>query len=139
MANKTAIFKWSLQYTDGDGKTQRVPDQGTNNVSVPYQAISEGTIDVPDAEVSATAHAIPFGSINVAATLVVLENKTGQELILKVNGSAALQHLGAGQSLAVFADPTAPGTNPITALSLTTTATQSGAGSIVYRVFGDPT
>ena len=60
-------------------------------------------------------------------------------LLLKINGAAAAsQSIPTGGSFC-WANPAVAGSTPITAMSLTTTAIQSGAGRIVYHLFGDPT
>ena len=78
-------------------------------------------------------------AIAVDATCGVIENLTGQPLLLKINGAAAAsQSIPTGGSFC-WANPAVAGSTPITAMSLTTTAIQSGAGRIVYHLFGDPT
>lgn len=139
MANKTAILKYALQYETAEGQSALVPPNGTARVQCPYQAQSVGSLDVPDTTTSATSYSIPFGSIGVAATLVVLENKTGQELAVKINGASSASHRMKDGGVLILGEAAAPGTTPITAVSVATTATQSGAGFVAYYVFGDPT
>ena len=140
MSNKTAAAKITIAYTGPSEETTSIPQL---TISAPYQAQSHGTLDVPDAEASATAHAIPFGSIGADCTCALLVNRTknganpGQDLILKVNGSAALQRIPPGGSI-LIANPVAAGGSPVTALSLTTTDIQAGPGEIEYHLFGDP-
>ena len=136
MPNLTANLQLNLQYTGPDSDTVSMP---TLYTSAPYQAQTHGTIDVPDATASATVYAVPFGAIAVDATCGVIENLTGQPLLLKINGAAAAsQSIPTGGSFC-WANPAVAGSTPITAMSLTTTAIQSGAGRIVYHLFGDPT
>ncbi len=137
MSNKNGSLKLSLAYTNPDG------DSSKQDVSVAfhYQAQSHGTIDVPDTTASATAYEIPFGSIDVAATMVVIANRTGQSCEVKVNGQAVVSHHHdiASGGVFVIGGPAAPAANPITSVSLTLKDTQSGAGLIAYHIFGDET
>jgi len=135
MSNKIATLKYSVSYTGPNGEVVSPP---TQQVLAPYQAQAVGTIDVPDAESASTVHAVPFGGIGVACTLGTIENQTGQELAVKINGASTPSHHIAPGGAFVFGEAVAPGSAPVTALSLTTTAQQSGAGFISYRLFGDP-
>jgi hypothetical protein len=134
MANKTCSAKMVLTYIDDDGNTKT----STTSLTANYQAFGEGTMDVPDTTTSATAFDIPFGSIADGATALEVVNKTGQDMTLKLNGSLALCDLPDGSGILLTAADVPAGT-PLTAASLTTTATQAGAGTIAYKVFGDPT
>lgn len=134
MSNSSASLKLVLSYGPPGGGTASPPQL---SVVAPYKAQSIGIIDVPDGESTATEHDVPFGAVEDEATLVIVKNKTGQDLIVKLNGSLALQHL-APNGVLVHAAPAAAGGSPLTALSLTSTAEQDGDGSIEYFVFGDP-
>ena len=135
MANKTATIRVTQTYIGPSNETVNPPSLAT---AAPYMAQSVGTIDVPDQEAGSTAHSIPVGSIGTEVTAFVIKNRTGQDLTLKINGSLALNTLPDGTVLA-YAQPAGGATTKITALSLTTTGTQDGAGTIEYRLFGDPT
>lgn len=140
MANQTATVQVSASYYDPDDQRAAI---GRSTVECPYTAQAHAAIDVPDTTAGATEYDVDFGSIGTEATLVVIRNLTangvnpGQDLILKINGSAALQRIPAGGFVA-FGNPKAAGGSPITAISLTTTATQDGPGKISTHVFGDP-
>src|ERR1041385_1655492 len=82
MANSLATVSYSVQYTDADGKTVTPSAVST---SCPYQSQTVGTIDVPDTTASATVYSIPFGGVD-DAFLILVVNKTGQDLSVKVNG-----------------------------------------------------
>ncbi len=103
--------------------------------SIAFVSESVGTIAVPDTTASSTAYSIPFGAIATAATFLYVLNQTGQDLMLKLNGSANLTRIATGGTC-ILSMPVAPGATPLTAASLTTTATQSGAGTILYKVLG---
>ena len=129
MANTTGLLR-----TNVTAPTRTIADQ----VAPPYRALSDGIIDVPDTTASATAYSIPFGGIGTGATLLHVKNKTGQDMIVKINGSLALFNLPTNGEVTISA-AALPASTPLTALSLTTTATQSGDGTIEYLVAGDPT
>lgn len=134
MANKTASFKTTIGFVDGDGVTRSV----RKTVTVPYTSMVEGELDVPDTTAGSTDFAIPFGSIDDAfVTGLLIENKTGQALGVKLNGGAADITIADGAVCSLSA-PAADGETPIESVALTTTATQSGLGTIAYKVFGDP-
>lgn len=103
----------------------------------PYQALSDGILDVPDTTASATVYTIPFGGVSVGATLLHIKNKTGQDLIVKLNGSLAIFNLADRGEITVTM-AALPVSSKLTAATLTTTATQSGAGQIEYLCAGDP-
>ena len=134
MSNKTATLSMKLTF-DGLGGQSVTPPSIV--VAAPFQALSTGIIDVPDTEASATVHAIPFGSIGTGATLALFVNKTGQDLALKVNGEGASPVKIPANGAVCFACA-ALSAVPVTALSLATTATQSGQGSIEFYLMGDP-
>lgn len=131
MANKTATFFTRINYVDEDDEDQVM----TSTVAVEYNAFLVGELDVPNATAGSTAYSIPFGSVT-NATGVWIRNATGQDLTLKINGSAALHLIKTGSDVVLPADGVSGG--PLTAVSLTTTATQSGEGQIEFFVAGDP-
>lgn len=134
MANSNASVTLVLSYPNPGGGAAL---SRSFQLSCPFQGDSMGTIDVPDATAGSTAFSISFGSI-AKATLVIVKNRTGQDMTLKINGSAALQNLPANE-VVMFAAPALGASADLTAVSLTTTGSQSGAGYIDYFVFGDPT
>lgn len=131
MSNSIAAVSLQLTYALGGTTISK-----TFALSSPFQAQSEGTIDVPAAEVTSTVHAIPFGSI-AKATLAIIKNRTDQELSLKVNGSAALQNIPIGAVVMFGAEALGIATD-LTAISVTSTTSEVAAGYIDYFVFGDP-
>lgn len=141
MSNKTASFSLSASYTDQDGARTSI---ARTNIDCPYQEQAHTEIGIPDTTAGATEYPVDFGSVGVEATLVVVRNLTangenpGQDLILKVNGSAALQRVPPAGVVA-FANPARAGGSPLLSMSVTTTATQAGLGKVSCHVFGDPT
>lgn len=137
MSNKTATLKLNLTYVASGGDTVVAP---AVTKTVPYTSLSEGFLDVPSSTASATSYSLPFGSIGVAATCGIVENRTGQDLVLTLNGpSASGLHSLASGGMFAFGMETSSYRNPVTSMTATTTVTQVGAGEIGYRLFGDPT
>jgi hypothetical protein len=134
MSNKTATLKYTLTYTQPGGGAGSIP---STTILCPYAASDVGEVDVADATVTATEFPIPFGSIDVGATLLIIFNNTTQELIVKVNAGAIEQNLAVGKS-AVFSPGGVLGGAPITDASVTTTDAVAGDGTVGYFVFGDP-
>lgn len=208
MPNSTATFQFKLSYTDADSTAQTAP---TFTVAAPHALGGQllGGIDVPDAATSTTEYSVPFGTI-ASATGLIIENRTGQDVAVRLNGQPA-DVSGAlvsgtktmalasvtGEKLSVelvtsggtagilsvrrsggnviveswlagtgiqtldsstvkvvqnaahlfrlpnlgalgVAMPAASGASPIASASVILTATQSGAGTIATKVFGDP-
>lgn len=131
MSTQSCVARTTLTYVDQDGNTK----VSAVSVAVPYSALVEGTLDVPDLTAGATAFAVPFGTI-AKASLAWVENLTGQSMTVKVNGSLALYDLPTG-SAQLIAAASLPAGTALTALSLTTTGGQVGAGYIAFRVMGD--
>lgn len=133
MSNQTGSLKLTLSIPGPGGSTITM----SAGLLPAFQASSIGQVDVPDAESSSTAHNIPFGTV-AKATFCLVHNRTGQRCTVKINGSAALNDLADGGWLLVEQDALGSG-GDLTALSLTTTALQAGAGVIDFWVLGDPT
>ncbi len=132
MANKTATFSMTIRYTDED----EVAQLKTDEVACLFTACNRGIVDVPAGTVSTTVFTIPVGSL-AKVTGLRISNLTLQGMTLKINGSAALQRIAAGGTV-FLADPSWSAT-PITAVTLTATATETLAASIAYACFGDST
>ncbi len=87
MTNKLATFKVSLSYPGSGGETVKPPDV---SVAAPFSAgaFLDGGVDIPDTTAASTEYALSFGSI-AAATGLIVENQTGQDLHVKLNGGPA--------------------------------------------------
>lgn len=134
MSNSTASFLFNLSYIGPSSEAVTMPQQSVNSL---YQAQNEGIIDVPDTTASATSFPVPFGGITTDATGGIIQNRTGQNLTVKINGAASASHSIPHGGIFCWANPSTAST-PITSLALITTAIQSGSGQIAYRLFGDP-
>ncbi len=141
MTNKIATVSVSASYLDPDAQRASL---ARILVDCPFQAQAHNEIPVPDTQASATVYSVDFGAVVADATFVVVHNLTanglnaGQDLILGINGTGPLYRIPPGGFLAL-GTPGAPGAVPLTAMTLTTTATQAGLGKIATHVFGDPT
>jgi hypothetical protein len=134
MADLIANLKLILSYQAPGGGTVSVP---AISINAPFQASVVGFLDVPDATIAETPVAVPFGSIADGATLVVLQNQTGQELDITINGQTS-DVAFSDEGVAVIAAASLPDGTPLTALGVITTAPQAGPGKVGYFVFGDP-
>ncbi len=141
MANKTARVSISASYSDPDDQAASI---ARANISAPYTAQAHTEVDIVAGTLTNQVYAIDFGSIGDEATFIIVKNLTanadmpaGQDLILKINGSASLMHIPPGGAVC-FANPGATETLPLVSMSLTTTDTQAGLGRISAHVFGDP-
>lgn len=87
MPNSTATFQFRLSYTDTDSTAQTAP---AFSVAAPHSlgAQTVGGIDVPDAATASTEYSVPFGAVG-AATGLLIENRTGQDLAIRLNGQPA--------------------------------------------------
>lgn len=130
---KKATLGVTLTYTNEESAADAITPI---SVQCLFEGQNHGAIDVPDAEAGATAHAIPFGSV-AKATCVVVKNLTGQALECTENGVVVTKNIPVG-GVYVYGGPNFPAAQPLVSLSLKTTASQAGAGTIAYHIFGDP-
>lgn len=103
-----------------------------------YVSQEGGTLDIPDATASGTEFVLPFGSVDTDALMFVFKNTNSQDMLLKINGNPGLTRVSPG-GMIMIGHPTAVsgGTpTPLLSASVVTTATQVGAGSVNYYVFG---
>ncbi len=76
-----ATARLALSYVDPDGAASAAP---AITVQAPFEGQTHGSIDVPDLAADGTEYNVSFGSVN-EATLVLLKNNTGQDLLARVN------------------------------------------------------
>jgi len=138
MSNKKAILRSSVQWVSGGGGVAKEPAAGgVDAVQAEYRgAEPDSQIDVPDATAANTVYAIPFGTV-AGATLLVIENQTGQDVAIALNGGTYDTHLPTGGKL-IMASAGLPAAAKVASANVKILATQVGAGTIVGRVFGDP-
>jgi len=135
MANKTATFTFDMSYSSAGGSSVSAPRK---TVSVPYQALNEGLIDVPAGAVATTVYEIPFGSVGTEATGLRIDNNTDGPLGILINGAVALSHEIEPGGTQIIAGPVDGASTPVTSCSVELGAEQVAAASISYWVFGDP-
>lgn len=130
----TVTLTANLTYTPPGGTA----GSGTAGLTVAQTSNAQnvGTIDVPDATAAATAYVVPFGSVALAQTVIIRNRDTGQPLTLTVN-AAALYDIPDGGEFFFMAPVAGTAGTPLAAVTLTTTAIQSGLGSIDFWIFGD--
>jgi hypothetical protein len=99
MSDNTAALQVRLSYTGPDDESVTAPHL---SVSAPYApgALAVGGVDVPDHTESETSFELPFGAV-ASPTLMVIENRLGQEVLLRLGGDSGLGTLVAGQGTAV--------------------------------------
>lgn len=104
MPNSTATFQHKLSYVDTDSVSQTAP---TFTVATAYALGAQqiGGIDVPDAAAADTAYSVAFGSI-AAATGLCIENRTGQDVAVRIGGSSTTGTLVSGTATIAFAAKT---------------------------------
>lgn len=106
------------------------------NLSAQYNAQNVGQIDVPGATPAATVFPIPFGTVSSAKVLVV-KNMMSTDVGIRFNGAVADNfQVAAGACVAVFA-PAAPVANPLTSISVVTTAVPGATEQLSFWVYGD--
>jgi hypothetical protein len=136
-ANLNARLGLTLSYTNEEGGTSTASPIA---IASHYQSQSHGTIDVPDTQAMDTEYSIPFGTVDAGAALMIIENRTGQDLEVKVNDQNVGTHhhdIPVG-GVFVLGGPSPSAAHPLLSAVVKTTAIQSGAGLVAYRVFGDP-
>jgi len=133
MPNSKVTVRAQVSYVDAYGQNQSLP---ATVLEPEYTAQVHGSLDIPDAT-AAGDFVIPFGSVD-KATAVMLKNSTGQAIDISVNaGDVTYTALPDGKAV-LLALPCTPGLAPITAVTVTTGATQDGAGTVAYDIWGDP-
>jgi hypothetical protein len=137
MANEIGSIKVIVSFPGPGGAMVAASE----NVLAAFAGSSFGQVDVPDMTAGATAFAIPFGSIATGASAILIQNKMGQDAVLKINGSAALNDIP-DNGVVLIGAAALPASAKLTSLSLTTTATVDGSTidrKIDFYVLGDPT
>ena len=135
MSNKTATAKINLSYKSASGASVVWPEF---SVGAPYQGANVATIDVPDTATEDTEFDVPFGSIE-SASLVLIVNRLGQDILAHINPGEDTNptHTIAPGGSFLHAGSTVGGT-PISAMKLVLTANQTEPGLLECLVFGDP-
>lgn len=137
MANSIANVRIVLSYPQPGGG---VASPSLPAVLAEYQALALSVLDIPDAQAADTEHEVAFGSI-AAASMIVVQNLTGQDIDVMVNdtGADVADHsIPIGGVWVCGGLVPAVLDFPVAKMSLFTTAEQVDAGTINVWVFGDP-
>jgi hypothetical protein len=134
MVTSVATITAAVQYTPPNAQTNS--GNSSFSAAVPYNAQNVGTIDVPIGQSIATVYSIPFGSVSGAKGFAV-KNGMSSDVIVRINGLGSDEFKIAPAGFIVMAESSAPGSLPLSALTLTTTAAPSTIEQITYMVFGD--
>lgn len=127
-----AVLTVGLKYTPPGGAA----DSATPSVSATsaYTPQVEGTVDIPDATMAAVVFSVPLGTVD-SCSVLVLKNKTTQDLGIRINGALADQfQVPAGGIFALGG--ALPSAAPVTQLDVVTTALQTGVGQVDFYAFG---
>lgn len=135
MSNKTLTLTCDMTYTNAGGSSVSAPRK---TISVPYQALAEGLIDVPDGATAGVTYAVSFGSIGTEATCLRVDNNADYSVGILMNGATIASHTVKAGGSQIIAGPTADGATPMTSCAVELTGTQTDAGTVSYWVFGDP-
>jgi hypothetical protein len=130
MSNSIASLKLTLSAPGPGGSTYTL----SKSVLAPFKGAAVDTIDVP-AE-STDTFSVSFGTVDTAATLVVVLNQTDGDLAVKINGAGTASHNIAAGGVMAFGQDAAPAGAPLLGIDLVAATTE--AGSIGTWVFGDP-
>lgn len=105
--------------------------------SIVYTASNAGFIDIPESTASATPFSVPFGAV-AAAKGVLIQNNTSQELDVIVQGEAdSVFRLPPGGICIPLLASTAGTVDPLTQVSVITTAVAAEDGNVAFVILGD--
>lgn len=128
---QNATLSFVLNYEDADGRPLRMASQP---ITIPYKNACQGAIPVPQGSAQGTEVDVPMVGLPTGATLVLIENQTGQELNAAWGGNW-MPHLGVG-GVELYVNPTVPQAGDITQLRFMLTGAQVADGAINFWAFG---
>lgn len=111
-----ASVGYQVGWADPHGRVQQIP---VTSVSVPYMSAPTGVIPILANSPAGTEVDLPLLGILTAATFLLVENTSGQELNMAWGGNWA-PHLPPG-GMFMFSFPTAPSSGQITSWRFFTT------------------
>jgi hypothetical protein len=121
---------WTPPSAAANSGNSNIAIQGTEN------AQSVGKVDVGSGTIIGTVFVIPLSGIS-AAKVCVIQNQMSSEIGVRLNGNVTDNfRLAPGQTFCLFG-PSAPGTTPLTSVSVVTTAAPSQVETINYWALGD--
>jgi hypothetical protein len=127
----TATCSYDFTWTDPDGN---IVTPKIRTVSCPYSINLAGEIPVLAGTAEGVEVDIPFTGLTKAASLICVENMTGQELGMAWGGNF-MPNLPAG-GMMLHAFPSCPAAGPILSLRFFLTGVQAQDGKISYAVLG---
>ncbi len=108
----------------------------TFNVVAPCNAQNVGQIDVQTTDAPNTSFAIPFGSV-AAAKILIIKNMLSAEIAVRLNGSGSDNFRIAAGGVLMYSAPIAPGSTPLSSVTVLTTASPSVIENVQFFVYGD--
>jgi hypothetical protein len=127
-----AQFSGKVTYTAPGGSVV----SKSMNVACPYDAAVLGTIDIPMGTMDNTVFALAFGSI-ASPTFLLVENKSGHDIAIRINGAMADEYQIANGSTQLIALPAAAAAVPISSMSVVTTTMTAADGTVDYIILGE--
>lgn len=124
----TAAGSARLTYVGAGGQTIPLIE----NVDVPFSEYAASGLGIPDATAGATVFDVDFGTIE-SATAVLLKNTNNQEMTVTI---PAFDLVPGG--VIIIVQPSQPSADPLDAVTIELTDTQSGTGLFETTVLGDP-
>jgi hypothetical protein len=125
-----ASLHFGAEWSDDDSN---VIHRAMRTILCPFAVAVEGSLPIPVGTAQGIEIDLPFEGVAVAATFILIENHTGQELGMAWGGNFSPNLPDGGVLIRAF--PVAPAAGFITALRFWLTKAQTAPGKIVY-LFG---
>ena len=137
MADKEAIFTLNLTHAGPGGAEIVMPEI---SMTVPFQGCVAGFADIPASTAAETV--IPLvgvgGLIGSEVTGILIKNTNESDIGIRLNLADADEFQLAPGGVFLVGNIVAAGANPLTLVSIVTTAEQVEAGAVEFWAFGDP-
>lgn len=127
-----AKYAGRLQWADADGNVFNPKEIA---IAIGYNIENVGMLPVPDGTAAGTEIDLPFTGVTGGASMLLVENKTGQELNTAWGGNWA-PHIAVGGIL-LYASPAPPVAGQISSWRFMLTQQQVGMGYIAFAVLGN--
>jgi hypothetical protein len=106
------------------------------NLSAQYNAQNVGQIDIPGATSTPTIFPIPFGTVASCKVLIV-KNSMSSDIGIRYNSAGSNEFQVAPGGVVMVAMPQSPVANPVTAISVVTTAIPGATECCSFWIYGD--
>jgi len=132
--SSTVTVSRTIQFTPPSAPV----NSGTGTISTQaiYNSQNVGDIDVQITDASGTSFSIPFGSVG-AAKVAIVKNLMSADIGIRINGSVADNFKLPSGGVFSYESSSAPGSDPLSSITVITTATPTQISNISYWVFGD--